>query len=128
MLEAVKQAAPQLVAAHSVRASKLIEELSSLDGKAREAVSERLTAETAQLEAAERSLTDAERGLVEVLAVIEEFTPVLETLDDFREAWAIMTPENRVRLMAALIEDVRVDEKAGSVRITMIDFAGAAAA
>jgi DNA invertase Pin-like site-specific DNA recombinase len=127
-LEAVKQAAPQLIATHSVRASKLIEELSSVDGKAREAVAEQLTAETAQLEAAEQSLSDAERGLVEVLAVIEEFTPVLETLDDFREAWAIMTPENRVRLMAALIDDIRVDDKAGSVRVTMIDFAGVEAA
>ena len=34
-LEVVKQAAPQLVATHSVRASKLIEELTSLEGKAR---------------------------------------------------------------------------------------------
>jgi hypothetical protein len=80
------------------------------------------------LAAAERSLAEAERGEHEVRAAMEDFGPVLDSLKNFIEVWAVMTPANRVRFMGALIEEVVVDDKKGEVSISMVDFESVVAA
>ncbi len=124
----VEKRAPQLIAMHSARASKLVDELTKLEGRPREVAAESLNTTTEELAAAERSLADAERGAAEVRGAIAEFVPVLDALKKFPDVWAVMTPANRVRLMGALIEEVLVDEKKGEVTISMIDFENVVAA
>jgi site-specific DNA recombinase len=124
----VKSRAPQLIAMHSARASKLVDELTQLEGRARDVAAENLSATTEELAAAERSLAEAEHGEREVRAAMEEFGPVLDSLKNFVEVWAVMTPANRVRFMGALIEEVVVDDKKGEVSISMVDFESVVAA
>jgi hypothetical protein len=42
---------------------------------------------------------------------------VTDVLNDFDQLWNAMTPENRRRLVAALIDTIVVDEGAGTMRI-----------
>lgn len=124
----VQSRAPQVIAMHSAKASKLVEELTRLNGRARDVAAESLATTTEELGAAERSLAQAERGVGEVRAAMAEFEPVLDQLKNFTEVWAVMTPANRVRFMAALIEEIVVDEKKGEVSISMVDFESVVAA
>jgi hypothetical protein len=41
----------------------------------------------------------------------------VRTLSDFDRVWAVMTPENRGRLVDALIARVVVDDRSGAVRV-----------
>ncbi len=51
---------------------------------------------------------------------------VAEVIADFDGLWKAMTPENRRRLLAALIESVIVHEDAGTMEITFADVVGTA--
>ncbi|MDP1826614.1 MAG: recombinase family protein [Archangium sp.] len=127
-LATVKEKAPDIIAEHSSKASKLVDELTRLEGRSRGVAAAKLRAETDLLTSAERSLADAERGLVEVLGAIADLKPVLRVLGNFKELWGVMTPTNRVRMLSALIDEVRVHEQDGSVNIALIDFANEEAA
>lgn len=44
---------------------------------------------------------------------------VLDAIERFDQRWEIFTPENRRKLVRALVEEVRVDEEAGRVTVRL---------
>jgi hypothetical protein len=44
---------------------------------------------------------------------------VLDAIERFDERWEVFTPENRRKLVRALVEEVRVDEEAGQVTVRL---------
>jgi DNA invertase Pin-like site-specific DNA recombinase len=50
-----------------------------------------------------------------------EGTWVTQMLGDFERSWELLTPDNRVRLVRAIVERVEVDQAANVVRIALVD-------
>lgn len=46
---------------------------------------------------------------------------MLQALADFEAAWDVLTPENRARLVRALVRSVSVDEPTGNVTVTLAE-------
>jgi len=53
---------------------------------------------------------------------------MLGALRDFANVWALMTPENRGRLLRALVASVRVNDATGEVEIELVNFSADARA
>ena len=66
------------------------------------------------------------------LAVLDdarvEASWVEATLRDFDRLWELMSPDNRDRLVHALVAEVVVDEPAGTIELRMADLGAAEAA
>jgi len=54
--------------------------------------------------------------------MVAEAEWVASVLRDFDALWAVMTLENRYRLVHALIEEVVIDGKEGIMTATLVDF------
>ena len=83
-------------------------------------VEPKLNAESEKLADAERALADVERKLAELADAEEEGAWVCKALGDFASVWALMTPENRGRLLRALVTSVKVDEDSGTVELHLV--------
>lgn len=127
-LAAIRADLPGRVASASAAASKLADELGKLDGRARELVEAKLRVEADRLVAAERQLAETERDLADLEVADAEATWMLGALRDFANVWALMTPENRGRLLRALVASVRVNEATGEVEIELVNFSADARA
>jgi site-specific DNA recombinase len=150
-LAAIRADLPGRVASASAAASKLADELGKLDGRARELVEAKLRVEADRLVAAERQLAETERDLADLEVADAEATWMLGALRDFTapsalpsfaravglratrplrglralrlaNVWALMTPENRGRLLRALVASVRVNDATGEVEIELVNF------
>lgn len=62
---------------------------------------------------------DRELGVLE--GAIEDAAWLVDTLRDFHGLWDSLTPKNRQRLIRSLVEEVRVDEQSGRVRVKLVD-------
>jgi DNA invertase Pin-like site-specific DNA recombinase len=113
---------PGPIANYAANASRYVEELTRVEGKARELVEQRLHIETQRLAAAERQLRDAERALTDLESTAAEVRHVIGALGDFRLVWEAMTTLNRGRLLRALLDHVAVEEASGRVDIHLVDF------
>lgn len=127
-LAAIRADLPGRVASASAAASKLADELGKLDGRARELVEAKLRVEADRLVAAERQLAETERDLADLEVADAEATWMLGALRDFANVWALMTPENRGRLLRALVASVRVNDATGEVEIELVNFSADARA
>src|SRR5690606_16135486 len=127
-LAAIRADLPGRVASASAAASKLADELGKLDGRARELVEAKLRVEADRLVAAERQLAETERDLADLEVADAEATWMLGALRDFANVWTLMTPENRGRLLRALVASVRVNDATGEVEIELVNFSADARA
>jgi hypothetical protein len=46
-------------------------------------------------------------------------------LNDFAAVWDVLTPENRGRLLRAVVQQVEVDEPANKVKVFIVDLCAA---
>lgn len=122
-LEQARAKLPGPIATHSANAARLVEELTRLEGRARKLVEAKLNTETQKLEAVEQQLAEAERVLERVESAERETRGVIAALQDFKEVWEMMTPENRGRMLRALVDRVEVDRRSGRAEIHLVDFA-----
>jgi DNA invertase Pin-like site-specific DNA recombinase len=122
-VEAMLKQLPSRVASASAAVSKLTEELSRLEGRAREMAEEKLVAESDKLVTSERLLAQAELDRKQLARAADEAQWMAGALRDFGRVWKWMTPENRLRLMRALVAQVRVAEATGEVEVELINFA-----
>ncbi|MCK6587280.1 MAG: recombinase family protein, partial [Polyangiaceae bacterium] len=113
------------IAATSVAASKLTDEVMRLDGRARELVEQKLGVEADRLAASEQQLRDLERDAAELEIAKRDHTWFVAALRDFAKVWVNMSPDNQGRFLRALIEKVVVDEDKGTCRVELIDFSAA---
>ena len=119
-LEKSRTSLPGRVATLSANASRYAEELTRLEGRARAVVEAKLNAESEKLAAAEQMLSDVVRKLEDLADAEVEGEWVSQALGDFASVWALMTPENRGRLLRALVTSVRVDEASGTVELHLV--------
>ncbi len=126
VVAALRAGLPEEVAKASAAASKYATELGRLEGRARDLVELKLRAETDRLAAAERQLARAESDDLDLQVADGEREWIVGALKDFERAWRLMTPENRGRLMRALVIEVRVDEAKNEVEVELADFAAVA--
>jgi hypothetical protein len=123
-LEKSRAGLPGQVATLAANASRYVEELMRLEGKAREVVEAKLNAESEKLATAERMLAEVERKLEDLADAEVEGEWVCKALGDFASVWTLMTPENRGRLLRALVTNVKVDEDSGTVELHLVKLTG----
>jgi DNA invertase Pin-like site-specific DNA recombinase len=112
---------PQEVASLSAEARRTVDSLSGMTGTARQLVEQRLHEIGEQLARTESQLATAEREIANLDAVQVEASWVGQCLTDFDKVWDVLTPENRGRLLRAVIQRVEVDEAANKVRVHLAE-------
>jgi len=122
VFETTRRKLPSHIANLSANASRLVDDLPRLDGRAREVIEAKLRAESEKLSEAERQLADAERGLADLDGMAAEATWVTNALADLGKVWGVLTVQNRGRLLRALIDRIAVDETSRKVQIHLIEF------
>jgi DNA invertase Pin-like site-specific DNA recombinase len=116
------------IASASDRAAKLTEELLRLSGYARDLVEAKLRDETERLAAVQRQLMQAERDLVALEIAEADVFWMKATLTDFGKIWEHMSPENRGRLLRALIVEIRAHDESHTITIELVNVAADSAA
>jgi len=124
-----RQKLPSEIATLSDEGKRLVETIASVNGAARRLLEERLAEVGDQLARCEARLSTVERELAHLDAIQVEASWVAECLRHFDKVWGVMTPENRARLLRAVVQRVEVDEPANVVRVHLTDLsAGLASA
>ncbi|HEX7840084.1 MAG TPA: recombinase family protein [Kofleriaceae bacterium] len=114
---------PAQIAALSLEVSRAVDALGSVTGPARRPVETRLQGVGEQLARAEARLAVAERELAQLDAIEVEASWVADCLAEFHQIWDVLTPENRGRLLRAVIQRVEVDEPANQIKVFVADLA-----
>lgn len=120
-----RQQLPQEVASLAAESSQLIQALESIDGPNRGS-DQRLEAIDAQMRRCEQRLVDVGRELGNLDAVEVDAPWVARCLEDFSTVWDILSPDNRTRLLHAIVERVEVHEPSNTVKIALAELASAA--
>jgi hypothetical protein len=116
-----RQKLPPEIASLSAEARRLVDSMSGVTGTARRLVDERLQEVGEQLARCEGQLAAAERELANLDALEVEVGWVAGCLADFDAVWDVLTPENRGRLLRAVVQRVEVDEPANKVSVFIAD-------
>jgi DNA invertase Pin-like site-specific DNA recombinase len=112
---------PGEIAKLSLEGKRLVETMSDLKESARRPVERRLQEIGEQLERLEARLSKVERESTALDAVEVEAGWVGQVLEDFTSVWDVLTPENRGRLLRAVVQSVEVDEPANQVKVVLAD-------
>ncbi|MBK8011980.1 MAG: recombinase family protein [Deltaproteobacteria bacterium] len=116
-----RQKLPLQIASLAAEARRIVDTMTSLTGTARQLVDERLQEVGEQLARCEGQLAAAERELANLDALEVEVAWVARCLTDFGGIWDVLTPENRGRLLRAVIQRVEVNEPANQVTVFLAD-------
>jgi hypothetical protein len=116
-----RQKLPSEIASLAAEARRIVDTMSTLTGTARKLVDERLQEVGDQLARCEGQLAAAERELANLDALEVEVAWVARCLTDFDGIWDVLTPENRGRLLRAVIQRVEVNEPANQVTVFLAD-------
>jgi DNA invertase Pin-like site-specific DNA recombinase len=114
---------PSHIATLSSSADRLANELTTVKGKAREVIQAKLEVECDKLEAAERELSRTRKELAALETVEADAAWVENTLRHLDRIWDALKPENRGRLLRALIDHVVVSPATGEITIHLVDLA-----
>ena len=120
-----RQRLPGEIATLSDEGKRLVETIASVNGAARRLLDERLGEIGEQLARCEARLAAAERELANLDALEVEATWVSQCLTNFSKVWDVLTPENRARLLRAVVQRVEVDEPGNKVSVHITDLSAA---
>jgi len=112
---------PSQIAALSAEVASAVDALTGLTSAARRVVESRLQDAGERLTRCEARLAASERELANLDAIEVESSWVADSLAKFHTIWDMLTPENRGRLVRAVIQRVVVDEPANQVRVFITD-------
>ena len=118
-----RQKLPLQIAALSAEGKRLLDTMAEVDGVARRLAEERLQELGDELGRCEARLATVERELATLKKIELESSWVTRCLNDFTAIWDVLTPENRGRLLRAVVQRVEVDEPANRVKVFMVDLA-----
>lgn len=90
----------------------------------RTAIEEQINHLSEEEAAREQRLADIDVRLATLDSTRVEADWIAAALRDFKTLWDAMTPENRVRLVRAIVERVEVDEKAATIEVHLVSLAG----
>ena len=112
---------PAQIAALSAEGKQLIATMADVAGVARRLAEERLQGLGNELGRCERRLATVERELAGIEKTELESSWVARCLNDVTAICDVLTPENRGRLLRAVVQGVEVDEPANKVKVLMVD-------
>jgi site-specific DNA recombinase len=112
---------PAQIAALSAEGKRLLATIADVDGVARRLTEERLQGLGNELGRCERRLATAEREMAAIEKAEIDASWVARCLTDFTAIWDVLTPENRGRLLRAVVKRVEVNEPANKVTVFMAD-------
>jgi site-specific DNA recombinase len=112
---------PGQIASLSAEGKRLLDAMAEVDGVARRLADERLQGLGDELARCEVRLATVERELATLERTALESSWVARCLNDFTAIWDVLTPENRGRLLRAVVQRVDVDEPANQVKVFMVD-------
>ncbi|HEY3445056.1 MAG TPA: recombinase zinc beta ribbon domain-containing protein [Myxococcales bacterium] len=112
---------PGQIAALSAGGKRLVETASKATGAGQRLLDEKLQETGEKLGKLEQRLWDVQRKLVQLDHAKLEVAWVESCLTSFDKVWDTLTPENRGRLVRAVISRVEVDEKANKVEAFVAD-------
>lgn len=119
-----RQALATDIARLSLETRRLAESLSSgISGPARQIVEAQLEQTGGLLADSERQLHNLELRLDALNGSQADFAWVARTLRNFPALWQTMTPDNRRRLVLALVKEITVNEKTDTATVVMRDWA-----
>lgn len=121
-LDVLRRGLPGQIATLSASMSRLAEELTRTEGRARQAVQAKLEADGERLTATEAQLAKVRRDWDEVDGLAADGAWVTQALADFGTIWKALTMGNQGRLLRALVEKVVVHEAAGRAEVHLVDF------
>jgi DNA invertase Pin-like site-specific DNA recombinase len=112
---------PPQIAALSAEGKRLLDTMAEVNGVARRLAEERLQGLGNELGRCEARLATVERELAAIEETELESSWVAGCLNDFTAIWDVLTPENRGRLLRAVVQRVDVDEPANRVKVCIVD-------
>lgn len=112
---------PSQIADLAAEVRRTLETTANITGPAQRVVEARLQDAGSQLARAETRLATVELELDTLEAIEIESSWVAAQLTEFRQIWDLLTPENRGRLLRAVIERVEVDEPAHQIKLFFAD-------
>jgi DNA invertase Pin-like site-specific DNA recombinase len=116
-----RQKLPSEIVTLSAEGKRLVETIADVNGAARRLLDERLQEVSDQLGRCEARLAAAEHELANLDAMEIEATWVARCLTEFDSVWDVLTPENRGRLLRAVVQRVEVNEPANQVSVFITD-------
>jgi hypothetical protein len=118
-LAAQRAALPAQIGKLSAEAHSLATAVARVSGRAQRLAEERLHVTAAALDRAQTELKAVEVRLAGLDLATAEIEWVHDALANFPSLWELMTPDNRQRLVTALVEEVIVDEKKGDLQLKL---------
>jgi site-specific DNA recombinase len=123
-LRTERQKLPPEIATLSAEGKRLVEAIAEVNGAGRRLLDERLQEVGDQLGRCEARLAAAEREIANLDAIEVEASWVAQCLTDFDSVWDVLTPENRGRLLRAVVQRVEVNEAANQVSVFITHLGG----
>jgi DNA invertase Pin-like site-specific DNA recombinase len=120
-LRTEQAALPTTIGQHREATQRLVDALDGVSGPGRAAVEERLNTAAQAQQQAEARLVEVEERLLLLDGAKADAEWVAQALGRFTDLWEVMTPENRQRLLNALVKGVRVDSGTGELAIELHD-------
>ncbi|MCU0663717.1 MAG: recombinase family protein [Myxococcota bacterium] len=120
-LEAERAKLPHQIATLSTEGKRLVETASSMNGSARRLLDAKLQEVGDQLGRLEARLNEVQRRLAMLKDIELETQWVERCLAHFDKVWDTLSPDNRTRLVRAVVARVEVDEPNGDVRAFLTD-------
>jgi hypothetical protein len=127
-LELERAALPAQIAAASAKAAQYLDEMPTLQGRAREIAQERLMQESERLGLLEDRLASADQALTALAERTADVAWVAGCLRDFGRVWSVLNARNRKRLLGALVEKVVLRPDGAEVELALSDVSDGAAA
>jgi DNA invertase Pin-like site-specific DNA recombinase len=118
-LSAERAALPPRIAKLASETQTLLATIADLPSRARRLAEKRLEAAALALETAEAQLATVEQKQAALKIADADAAWVAEALGDFGGLWELMTPDNRQRLVSALVENVEVNEPRNEIRVRL---------
>jgi site-specific DNA recombinase len=123
-LQAERRQLPAEIAMLSSKGTELMEQMRQASGQARRALDESLGRLNDELGRLEQRLYQVERDLIELVKKREDAEWMSGIMGRFDAVWKTLTPENKSRLLRAMVHEIVIDEPGGTVSISMIDCLG----
>ncbi len=125
-LQIERRKLPEEIAALSSEGKRLVETIAEIPDTARRLVEERLREVGEQLARFEARLSSVEAEITNLDVLEVDAGWVASCLTDFDAIWDVLTPENRVRLLRAVVRSVEVNEPTNEVKVFITDLTEAA--
>lgn len=120
-METVRRDLPRKIGQFSADGRRISVALLDAAPEARRFLDEELRRVNAELAAHERRLADAERDLAAIEQLEVEASWVARALEDFDAVWDVLTPDNRGRLVRAVVDRVEIEEDGRGITMRLAD-------